>query len=133
MCRPVERVHRVDQAHGERRARAEPRPRRQIAVVVDLEALVHVQPFEHAANRRVLDLADLLDVLDDRVDDAELVIEERRQLANADVAVLVDGRRQHGAAMLAIPVRVVGAAAEERDAERRAADDHLVTKEYQGI
>ena len=69
--------------------------------MVNLEALVDLQPLEHAAHGRMLDLADLLHVFDDRIDDAKAMVEERRQLAHADVAVLVDGRRQHGAAVLA--------------------------------
>ena len=52
------------------------------------------------------------------------MLEERRQVAAGDVAVLVDRRRQHRPAVLAVPRRVVRAPAEERDAEWRPADDH---------
>src|SRR6185295_3951634 len=72
----------------------------------------------------VLDLLRVLDQLDLRVHDPRLVVEELRQVADRDVAVLVDGRRQDGAAVLAVPGGVVRAAAEERDPERGAADDH---------
>ena len=54
------------------------------------------------------------------------MLEEGRQVAAGEVAVLVDRGGQHGAAVLAVPGRVVGAAAEERDAKRRAADDHAI-------
>src|SRR5204863_7401666 len=99
--------------------------RRQIAVVMNLEPLLRLKAVEHSADGRMCDLADLLHVLDDRVDDAEAVIEKRRQLPHADVAVLVDRRRQDGAAVLAEPVGIVGASAKERHPKRRAADDHL--------
>ena len=109
----VERVDGVDEPDRKGRARSEAGPRRQIAVVVNLEALADLEPLEHAAHRRMLNLADLLDVLDDGVDDAEAMVEKRRQLADADVAVLVDGRGQHGAAVLAIPLWIVRSAPEE--------------------
>ena len=109
----VERMNGVDQSHGERRARSEARAGRQIAVVMNLEALVDLEPLEHAAHGGMLNLADLLDVFDDGVDDAKAMVEERRQLADADVAVLVDGRRQHGAAVLAIPLWIIRSAPEK--------------------
>src|SRR5688572_4651398 len=92
--------------------------------MVDLDAGRDRVRGEHRAHRRVDDLVDLLHQLDARIDDAVLVLEERRQLADGDVAVLVDRGAEHGAAMLAIPFRIVGAAAEQRKPERGAADDH---------
>src|SRR5436190_1568797 len=92
---------------------------------MDLQAFFGLKPVEHGAYRRMIDLVDLLDVLDDRINDAEPVIEERRELADADVAVLVDCRGQDRAAMFAEPVRIIGASAKERHPKRRAADDHL--------
>ena len=120
----LERVHGVDQSHGKGRAGSEPGPRREIPVVVNLEAFRDVEPAQHAADRRVLNLADVPDVLDDGIDDAELVIEEGRQLAHAEVAVLVDGGRQHGAPVLAEPFGIVSSTAKERNPEWCAADDH---------
>ena len=66
-------------------------------------------------------------VLDLAVDDADAMLEERRQIAAGEIAVLVDGGRQHRAAVLAIPGGVVGAAAEEGDSEGSSADDHSMT------
>ena len=109
----IERMNGVYQPDGERRARAEPRPGGQIAVMMNFEPLVHFEPFEHAAHGGMLNLADLLDVLDDGVDDAKAMVEERRQLADADVAVLVDRRCQHGAAVLAIPLWIIRSASEK--------------------
>ena len=73
------------------------------------------------------DLVDGLARLDLAVDDADAVLEERRQIAAGEVAILVDGGGQDGAAVLPIPARVVGAAAEEGDAEGGSADDHSLT------
>src|SRR5438874_8980244 len=54
------------------------------------------------------------------------MIEERRQLAHADVAVLVDSGREHRATVLAEPVRIISASAKKGHPERGAADDHLL-------
>jgi hypothetical protein len=67
----------------------------------------------------VLDVVDPVAVLDLRVDDADLVLEEGRQVAAAEVAVLVDRGREHRAAVLAVPGGIVGTAPEEGDHEVR--------------
>src|SRR5580692_10068673 len=91
---------------------------------MDFEAVGHAQIGENAAHRRVLDLGCVLDQLDLGINDFRLVLEERRQPAHADVAIFVDRGADHRAAMLAKPRRIIGAAAEQRDAKRGAADDH---------
>ena len=53
----AQRVQRMQQADREGRARAEAGARRQVAVMVDLDAVVDLQPFQHAADRRMGDLA----------------------------------------------------------------------------
>ena len=121
-------MDRVDEPDSERGARAQPGPRRQVAVVMNLETFAHLEPLEHAAHRRMLDLANVLNVFDDRVDHTKLVLEERRQLSHADVAVLINGGGEHGAAVLAIPLGIVSAAAEKRDAKRSPADDHSLSR-----
>jgi len=78
-----------------------------------LEPFSHLQPLEHAAHGRMLNIADLLHVFDNRIDNAKAMIEKRRQLANADVTVLINRGRQHGPPVLAIPLRIVGPAAEK--------------------
>ena len=80
---------------------------------MNFEALRRVEPFEHGPDRRMVDLRDFLHVLHYRVDHTKLVIEERRQLADADVAVLVDGGCQDGAAVLAVPRWIIRSAPEE--------------------
>src|SRR5262245_40437590 len=92
--------------------------------MMDLESFRDAEMLKDASCCGVRQLRYLLHVLDERIDQAKPVFEERRQLAYADVAVLVDRRRQHCAAVFAVPVGVVGAASKERDAERCAADDH---------
>ena len=122
----LQRPERVDEAHREGRARAQARARRQVGVVVDLEADRRRELAQHGADGRMLDLADLGHRLDLGIDDLVPVLEERRQLAQGDVAVLVDRGAEHGPAMLLEPGGIVGAAAEEGDAKGRAGDDHAV-------
>src|SRR5580692_4371743 len=91
---------------------------------MDFEAVGHAQIGENAAHRRVLDLGCVLDQLDLGINDFRLVLEERRQPAHADVAIFVDRGADHRAAVLAKPRRIIGAAAEQRNTKRGAADDH---------
>ena len=92
--------------------------------MVYFQALFAAGPSQHSADRRVLNLRYLTHVLNLRVNNAMFVLKKRRQMAATDVTILVDGRGQHRAAVLLIPSRVVGAAAEKRDAKWGAGDDH---------
>src|SRR5690606_13470348 len=92
-------------------------------------AAVDAHVLEDGAGGRMLDLLVILHQLDARVDDAVLVLEERRQAPHADVAIFVDRHAQHGAAVLAIPGRVIRTSAEQRNAEGGAADDHATSRE----
>src|SRR5262245_12970980 len=93
---------------------------------MNFQPLVGAEPLKHRARRGMRDLGNLADVFDERVDDPELVRKKRRQLADADVTVLINRRSEHGSAMFAIPARVIGSAAEKRDPERGSTDDHAV-------
>ena len=92
--------------------------------MVDLDAPLDPQEPQHLAGGGMLDLVDRAAGFVARIDDAEPVFEERRQSAAGDVAVLIDRRGKDRAAVLAVPRRVVGPAAEERDPEGGAGDDH---------
>src|ERR1043165_684254 len=91
---------------------------------MDLDALVPLEMREHAAHCRMLDLRNPINGLLLPINEAMLVIEERRQPPATDVAVLVDRGGENCAAVLAIPLRVIAAPTEERHPERGAADDH---------
>src|SRR6266852_1399201 len=52
--------------------------------------------------------------------------EKGGQHPHTDVAVFVDCRREHCSVVLLEPCRVVRSASEERNPERRAADDHFL-------
>src|ERR1700730_13247639 len=95
---PAHGVQDVDQADGEGRARADPRARRQIALVKKLDALrvVETERLQPGPNGGVQDLGNRPDRLDMGPDDAMTDAEERRQEAGAYIAMLVDGHRQHG-------------------------------------
>ncbi len=123
----AQRVDGVDESDGERGARAQAGAGGQVAVVVDFQSVLAIVDAQHRFHRRVLDLGDVDDVFDAGIDDAVLVLEELRQVAAVDVAVLVDRGREHRAAVAPHPGRVIGAAAEERDAKGSAGDDHRAT------
>jgi hypothetical protein len=72
------------------------------------------------------DLFNSLAILHPGVDYAVAVFEEGREVATRYVTVLIDGGSQHGAAMLAVPGRIVGASAKKRDAKRSSTDYHDV-------
>ena len=109
----LQRVERVEQADGERRTRPHAAAARQIAVVVDFNAAVHFQKAQRLARGRMLDLVQPLAVFNLGIHHADAVLEKRRQIAAGQVAILVDGRRQHRAAVLAIPRRIIRAAAKK--------------------
>ena len=121
---PLEGVKRQEEADGEGRARSHPAAGREVAVVVDLDAPLDPQESQHLPGGGMLDLVDRAAGLVARIDDSQPVFEERRQTPAGDVAVFIDRRGKDRAAMLAVPRRVVGPAAEERDPEGGAGDDH---------
>src|SRR5580704_5049219 len=92
--------------------------------MVDLHTTVDTKMREHCPHRRMRDLWYGLAVLDLRVDDAVAMFKKEWQMTAGQVAVFVDGRSEHRAAMLLVPCWIIGAATEERDAERGPADDH---------
>src|SRR5579883_3511498 len=95
---------------------------------MDFDAVADAHFAQDRTHRRMLDLFDVVHELDARVDDAVLVLEERRQVAHTDAAIFVDRHAEHGPAVLAVPDRVIRAAAEQRDPERSAADDHATLR-----
>ena len=56
-----------------------------------------------------------------------MIFEEGRQVTARDIATLVDRRRQHGAAKLAEPNRIIGSSAEKRNSKWGAGYDHAIT------
>src|SRR5262249_13013091 len=60
------------------------------------------------------------------VDQPDAVFKERRQVATREITILIDGRRQNGPAVRAIPRWIVRTASEEGDPERRPTDDHCL-------
>src|SRR4026207_2118200 len=93
---------------------------------MDFQALLDLEKSQALTNGRMLDVVNPSPILDARVDDAEAVIEKRRQVARRDVAVLVDGGGEDLSAVGAIPRRIVRSSTEERNAERCTTDDHRV-------
>ena len=104
---------RMQQPDRERRAGAEAGAGWEVAVMMDFQSFLDLQPVEHGARRRVLDFGGLADIFYMRIDDPVLVLEKRRQVPAGDIAVLVDGGGQHHSTMFEIPGRVIGAAPEK--------------------
>src|SRR5688500_2505721 len=93
---------------------------------MDFQALLDLEKSQALTNGGMLDVVNPPAILDARVDDAEAVVEKRRQGARRGVAVLVDARAEHLSAVGAIPRRIVRSSTEERNAERCTTDDHRV-------
>lgn len=74
----------------------------------------------------MLELVDLTNRFNDRVDDTMLMLEERWQPTDAQIAVFVDCHAENRAAMLANPVRIIRAAAEQRNPKRRPTYNHAL-------
>jgi hypothetical protein len=66
----------------------------------------------------------MLYVLNVGINDAVLVLEERGQTPAGNVAILVDGRCENGAAMFPKPSGIVSATAKEGNSERGTRDNH---------
>src|SRR5580700_8041058 len=79
---------------------------------------------QHRAHGGMPDFGHRVYQFDLGIDDTGAVLEKRRQAAERDVAIFVDGQAEHRAAMLAEPCRIIGPAAKQRDTKRRATDDH---------
>ena len=111
-------VEGVEHAHGEGRGGAKARAGGKVGLVGDAH-LAHVEHLHGVAHGGVGD------PLDPRVDELRGIIEEARQMARRDVAVLVERGRDDRAAVLVEELRHVRAAAEERHTEGCASDNHL--------
>ncbi len=92
--------------------------------MVNLYSAVDLQVTQCFANGRVIDLAYLLAAFYLRVNDTNLVVKERRQIAARDVAVFVDGCGEDGSTILPVPGGVVSPPAKEGDSEGCSANDH---------
>lgn len=116
-------VEGVEHAHGEGRRGAQARAGGQVRLVGDAH-LAHVEHLHGVAHGGVLELGGVGDALDPGVDELSGVVEEARQVARRDVAVLVERGRDDRAAVLVEEPWHVGAASEERHAEWCASNDH---------
>src|SRR6185437_4626877 len=84
-----ERMESVEQADRERRRRAKTGPRRQVTIVLNFQPIANTHFGQHCPYHWMLDLGDFLHVLDERINDAVLMVEEGWQTAHADVAIPV--------------------------------------------
>ena len=114
----------MQQSDGERGTRSHAAASRQVTVVMNLDAAIHFQETQSFARRRMSQFIQRLNRFHFRIHHARPMLKERRQVATGQITIFVDGRRQHRAAVLAIPGRVIRAAAKKRDSVWSAADNH---------
>src|SRR3989344_4667075 len=114
----------IQQADRKRRTRTKPGTGRQIAVMVDLETGIALHVAQHGTNRWMLDLVDRFAVFDFRIHDAELMLEERGQVATADIAILVYGCGQHDTTVFLVPGCVIGSPSKKGYPERCPGNYH---------
>lgn len=81
--------------------------------MVDLDTPVEIQEAQSFTSRRMLDFVNERNVFDPGVDYPAAMFEERRKVTAGDIAIFVDSGAQHGAPMLEVPLRVIGAAAKK--------------------
>src|SRR6266851_3104728 len=91
-----------------------------------LNSFADSQELKACTNRRMLDCGITINVFYFRVRYSAVIIKEGGQMTTGNIATLVDGRRQHGAAMFAIPKRIIGATSKKRYAQRSACNYHRV-------
>src|SRR5262245_60733607 len=111
-------VQAMKQSDGEGRTGTHAAPGGQVAIVADIYPQSYVQISQSLADSRMLDLIDRLTAFDCRIDHVDPMIEERRQISARQIAILVDRPAKHDTAVLPIPGRVVGTAAEEGNSIR---------------
>ena len=112
---------RLQQADGEGAGGAHPGPGGDVGHRGDLQRLAVPVADQRLAQDRVADLARVVDLLELRVLEPVAALEDR---VREHVDVLVDRPADQEAAVLAVVGGQVGPAAAERDAQRRAAEDH---------
>jgi hypothetical protein len=74
---------------------------------MDFHAALDFQKPQGLSHGRMDDFVNLLAAFDFRINDADSMLEKRRQITACQVAVFVDCRREHRAAVLAIPGRII--------------------------
>src|SRR5262245_5015356 len=83
----LQRVGGVEESDGECGARSDSTASRQIAIVMNLETALDLEVAEHRTGGRMLDVADRLTILDDRIHKTNAMFEEGREKAAGDIAV----------------------------------------------
>src|SRR5262245_44266788 len=91
---------------------------------MNLNPAVNLEEAQGLANCRMPQFLEMIAAFHFRIDHANTMLEERRQVARRQVTVFVDGRCQDGATMLAVPCWIVRASAKERNAVGSARDNH---------
>src|SRR5437660_12073598 len=92
--------------------------------MMNFDALFNPQVLKTRAYRGVVNRRILRNVFRLRIENSAMVFEKRRQPSAVEVAIFVDRRRQHCAAVFSTPYRIVGSPAEKGYAEWCARNNH---------
>src|SRR6516162_8822769 len=93
---------------------------------MDLDSFLDLQELQAGAHRRVLNDVIGGDIFVFRIQNTAVVLKKRRQPSASDIATLIDRGRQHRAAVVPVPERVIGPAAEEGNAKGSASYYHTI-------
>jgi hypothetical protein len=110
---PEESIQAKEKPNRERGTGAQTSPSRQVSHMVDLDSAFDRQKLQAGSYGRVFNLTIAPHVLDLRIGDTAVVLEEGRQSPTGYVAALVDCGGQHGTTVLSIPNWIICATAEE--------------------
>jgi hypothetical protein len=124
---PFEGIERVQKTDGKSGTSPHSAACRKVAVVVNLHTTIDPAITQDLPNRRMGDFLDVMAVFDSGINDANLVLEKRWQIAAGKVAILVYGRCQHRSAVGTIPCGIIGSTAKKGNTKWGSADDQSLT------
>src|SRR5215469_12947287 len=104
----------MQNSDSECRAGAQSRTCRKVGIGMDFQTIVLLHFGQHLAHHWMHDFADFPDIFQSGICDAEPMLEKWRQLAHADVGILVDRGSEHSTAVLSKPGGIISTAAKQR-------------------
>jgi hypothetical protein len=96
---------------------------------MNLNAAIQLQEPQHLSGRRMPNFFNRIAPLHFRIDNGDAVFMKRRKVSAGNVTVFIDCRGKHGSAVLAVPIGVIRAAAQKRNAKGCPGNDHCSASE----
>ncbi len=91
---------------------------------MNLDPTVDLEKPEYFSNGRMFDFINRVAPLHLRIDHRKAMFVKWGHISTGDIAVFVNGRRQHGAAVLTVPTGVIGPSSEKGNAKWGPGDNH---------